>query len=32
MVSGHELDVVCTILKCQPGDIIEWIPNEEENK
>ena len=22
------LDKVCTILKCQPGDLIEWIDNE----
>ena len=25
MVSGHELDVICTLLKCQPGDILEWV-------
>lgn len=22
------LDKICTLLKCQPGDIIEWIPDE----
>jgi len=24
------LDALCRALKCQPGDILEWIPDEEE--
>ncbi len=22
------LDKICTVLNCQPGDIVEYIPNE----
>lgn len=28
MLSPHELDVVCRLLNCQPGDIIERISDE----
>ena len=28
MVSWKVLDKVCDLLKCQPGDLIEHIPNE----
>lgn len=24
----NDLDKLCTLLKCQPGDIIEWVPEE----
>ena len=23
------LDIICTLLQCQPGEILEWIPDEE---
>lgn len=23
------LDAVCKILQCQPGDLVEWVPDEE---
>ena len=23
------LDVICKILQCQPGDLVEWVPDEE---
>ena len=23
--SWHELDVICRLLKCQPGDVVEYI-------
>ena len=26
------LDQICTMLKCQPGDIIEWIPEKKEGE
>ena len=29
MVSAHELDVICALLNCQPGDILEWVPDDE---
>lgn len=29
-VSTKSIDKVCTILKCQPGDILEWVPEAEE--
>lgn len=27
--SWHELDVICTLLGCQPGDLLEWVPGEQ---
>lgn len=27
----ESLDHICRILNCQPGDILEWVPDEEEN-
>lgn len=27
--SWHELDVICGLLHCQPGDLIEHVPEEE---
>lgn len=23
------LDAMCRVLQCQPGDLLEWIPDEE---
>lgn len=23
------LDVICTLLHCQPGELISWVPDEE---
>ena len=25
------LDKICRALDCQPGDILEWVPGDEEN-
>lgn len=27
--SWHELDVICGLLDCQPGDIVERVPDAE---
>lgn len=27
--SWHELNTICTLLHCQPGDLIEHVPEEE---
>lgn len=24
------LDAMCRVLQCQPGDLLEWIPDEEQ--
>jgi putative transcriptional regulator len=24
------LDAVCRVLECQPGDVLRWVPDEEE--
>ena len=26
--SWHELDVICRLLGCQPGDVVEYVENE----
>lgn len=26
--SWHEMDVICRLLKCQPGDLIEYVEDE----
>lgn len=26
------LDKLCRLLECQPGDILEWVPDEEGEK
>ena len=28
MVAMSNIDIVCRLLKCQPGDLIEYIPAE----
>jgi putative transcriptional regulator len=25
------LDAICRVLECQPGDILRWVPDEEES-
>ncbi|MDE7042702.1 MAG: helix-turn-helix transcriptional regulator [Oscillospiraceae bacterium] len=25
------LNIICGMLQCQPGDILEWVPDEEED-
>ena len=27
-ITLESLEVICDILQCQPGDLIEWVPNE----
>lgn len=27
VVYGHTLDLLCRLLDCQPGDILEYIPD-----
>ena len=27
----ESLDIVCKILHCQPGDLVEWVPDAEED-
>lgn len=29
--SWATLDTICNLLKCQPGDIIAWIPDPEQD-
>lgn len=29
-VTTETIDKVCTFLQCQPGDIMEWVENENE--
>jgi putative transcriptional regulator len=26
------LDAICRVLGCQPGDILEWVPDDEEGR
>ena len=28
MIGITSIDTVCSLLQCQPGDIIEWVPDE----
>lgn len=28
--AASSLSTICEILKCQPGDILEWVPDTEE--
>lgn len=30
LLSWAELNTVCTLLNCQPGDIMEYVPDESE--
>ena len=29
-VSSYTIDRICALLQCQPGDIMEWVPDEGE--
>lgn len=31
LLSWAELNTVCTLLNCQPGDILEFIPDDPQN-
>ena len=28
-ITLESLGVICDILQCQPGDLVEWVPNEQ---
>lgn len=28
-ISVESLGILCNILQCQPGDILEWVPEEQ---
>lgn len=30
LVSWKTIETICTLLNCQPGDIMEYIPDEDE--
>lgn len=32
LVSWKTIDTICSLLDCQPGDLIEYVPGVEENK
>lgn len=32
MVGPKALNQICTLLKCQPGDLIEWVPDDSDPK
>ena len=29
-ITLENLNTICTLLQCQPGDILEYVPNDEE--
>lgn len=29
---GNNLNLLCTLLDCQPGDLIEWVPDKQDLK
>lgn len=31
-ISTKSLDIICRLLECQPGDLLEWVPDEEPKK
>lgn len=31
-VSWENISVICRLLNCQPGDILEYVPDEEQTK
>ena len=31
-VSGEALDLLCRLLACQPGDVLEYVPDDKPNK
>ena len=32
LLTHAALDKLCRLLECQPGDILEWVPDEEGEK
>lgn len=28
-ITLESLNIICNLLRCQPGDILEWVPKEE---
>lgn len=28
-ITLESLNIICNLLRCQPGDILEWVPEEE---
>lgn len=32
LVSWSVLETICNLLNCQPGDLLEYVPEQEENK
>ena len=30
MIGTKAIDQICSILRCQPGDLIEWVPDQED--
>lgn len=31
LLTHDALDKLCSLLQCQPGDILEWLPNVDQN-
>ena len=31
VVYGNNLNLLCTLLNCQPGDILEYVPDNQDN-
>ncbi len=31
VIAMESLSVICDILQCQPGDLVEWVPNKVES-
>ena len=31
VVYGSNLNLLCTLLNCQPGDILEYVPDNQDN-
>lgn len=29
-IGTKSLDVICELLECQPGDVLEWVPNKKQ--
>ena len=29
-ITLESLNIICNILRCQPGDLLEWVPEEEQ--
>ena len=27
-INLESLDIICKLLNCQPGDLVEWVPDE----